>query len=177
MQGWIKLDRNILKWGWYTNGNTFRVFLHLLLTANIEDSEFDGKTIRRGEVVTSYSKIAPTLKLSYEEVRTAFCHLKSTGEITITRYSKYIVVTIVNYNEYQSTPTQNPAISPNQSPIKAQSLPTHNKNIRIKELKNIYNTRTREGFFSGFIKTAAHNFNSRSDINYDDVFCNEVEAL
>ncbi len=172
MQGWIKLDRNILKWGWYTNGNTFRVFLHLLLTANIADSEFDGKIIRRGETVTSYENIARTLKMTFSEVRTSFLHLKSTEEITITRYSKYSVVRVVNYDKYQGnsqgTPQAETQSLDNHFAITSQ----HNKNIRIKELKNNNaRTRTREkSIFSGFKKTAAHEYDSRPDADKGNVY-------
>ena len=33
MSGWIKLHRKITEWEWYSDANTFRVFMHLLLTA------------------------------------------------------------------------------------------------------------------------------------------------
>lgn len=173
MQGWIKLDRNILKWGWYTNGNTFRVFIHLLLTANIEDSEFDGKTIHRGQAVISYESIARTLKMTFSEVRTSFLHLKSTEEIAITRCSKYSVVTVVNYDKYQSY--TNPSQSNSQT--ETQSLDNHfaitsqhNKNIRNKEYKNINNARTRTREKSSILKkVAAHVFNAREDVGYDQI--------
>jgi hypothetical protein len=32
--GYIKLYRSLLKWEWYDDSNVFRVFMHLLLTAN-----------------------------------------------------------------------------------------------------------------------------------------------
>ena len=35
--GFIKLHRKILKWEWYDEPNTMRLFIHLLLTASIED--------------------------------------------------------------------------------------------------------------------------------------------
>ena len=101
----IKLDRNILRWGWYKNPNTFRVFLHLLLTANISDKSFEGITVERGQTVTSYEKISDALDLSVQQVRTAISHLKSTGEITAVQHPKFQLITVVNYNEYQGTPT------------------------------------------------------------------------
>lgn len=101
----IKLDRNILRWRWYTDENTYRVFLHLLLTANYKDADFQTITVHRGERVTSYGAIAKDLKLSVQNVRTALEHLKSTGEITSKSYSKYQVITILKYDEYQSTNT------------------------------------------------------------------------
>lgn len=134
----IKLDRSILTWRWYHDGNTFRLFLHLLLTANIKPSGIGEITIGRGEVAVSYMSVANTLKLSIQEVRTAFRHLKVTGEITITRYSKFSVVSIVNFELYQSKQhslQQSDEQSDNSQLTREQH---HLKNIRIKELKEIY---------------------------------------
>ena len=97
----IKIDRNILNWRWYQNANTMRVFLHLLLTANIADKDFEKITIHRGEKLTTYDKIAFELDLSPMQVRTAIQHLKDTGELTVRKYPKYQVIAIENYDRYQ----------------------------------------------------------------------------
>ncbi len=98
---YIKLDRSIMQWRWYQNGNTFRVFLHCLLSANIEDCDFEEITIHRGEFSTSYAKIAKTLGMSLKEVRTAIAHLKGTGEIKTEKHAKYQVICVLNYDLYQ----------------------------------------------------------------------------
>ena len=126
MAGYIKLDRNILSWGWYKDANTMRVFVHLLLTANFCDGEFMGVTIRRGEVATSYPSIGKALGLSVQNVRTSINHLKSTGEVTARTYPKFQVISIEKYDMYQSGPTGKPTGI-------QQSL---NSNIRNKEGKN-----------------------------------------
>ena len=133
---WIKLDRNILQWRWYQDSNTFRVFVHLLLTANIKDNDFKTETIHRGELVGSIGNIAELLGMSYDQARTALTHLKQTNEITITRRPKYLVISIVNYDKYQASPTQIPCKSqtnPNQIPIKSQQS---KNNKELKERKN-----------------------------------------
>lgn len=124
----IKLDRNITKWRWYQNGNTMRVFLHLLIEANIEANSFENITIKRGELATSYDSIANTLNLTNQQVRTAIKHLKSTGEITVKRYSKFQVITIVCYNRYQDKST-------GKRPINQQSLNNH-LTVNQQQLKN-----------------------------------------
>lgn len=111
---YIKLDRNILKWRWYQDGNTFRVFVHLLLTANVADRGFRDITIRRGQRVVTRKGLAADLDMSEQAVRTALEHLEETGEITKWTCPKYSVVTIVNYDLYQKygnayQPTNNQA--------------------------------------------------------------------
>lgn len=99
--GYIKLHRRMLGWEWYDDANTMRLFVHLLLTVNIEENQWHGETIKRGSRMTSYSVLARELKLSIQQVRTALDHLKSTGEITVLNCSKYSVITVLNFNKYQ----------------------------------------------------------------------------
>lgn len=99
--GFIKLHRSFLKWEWYTDLNTKIVFIHLLLTANFEDKFSHGILVRRGETITSYVSLSTSLRLSERQARTAITHLKATGEVTVKRYSKFSLITIVNYDKYQ----------------------------------------------------------------------------
>lgn len=97
----IKLNRKILKWRWYQDANTFRLFIHLLLKANITDRDFEQVTVKRGQLVTSVAHLSRDLKISVKSVRTALEHLKLTNEVAIQTTSKYSIITINNYNEYQ----------------------------------------------------------------------------
>lgn len=100
-KGFVKIDRKITSWRWYQDNNTFRVFFHLIITANYEDREFETLTIKRGQKVTSYTSLAAETGLSVQNVRTAINHLKSTGEITVSSHAKFSIITIKNYNQYQ----------------------------------------------------------------------------
>lgn len=126
---WIKIDRNILHWGWYQDANTMRVFLHLLLTANVKPHKFMGVTIGRGEVATSYTKLAETLEISIQNARTAILHLKSTGEITVKPHPKFTVISIVNYTSYQANQQANQQATNRQ----LTGYQHQSKNKRIKE--------------------------------------------
>ncbi len=105
--GFILLHRNILNWRWFKDANTFRVFIYLLLQANYEPRDFETMTIGRGQLVTSYPKISDILGISEAQARTAIKHLKATGEITVKQTPKFSVVTVNNYDLYQSLDNQN----------------------------------------------------------------------
>jgi len=66
--GWIKLHRQILNWEWYSDTNTFRLFLHLLLTANFKDQKYQGKLIKKGTLITGRDKLSYETGLSVREV-------------------------------------------------------------------------------------------------------------
>ncbi len=106
----IKLDRSILYWSWYTDADTFRLFVHLLLNANVSDNLFNDVTIKRGSIATSYASLSDKLGISIHRVRNAMDRLKKTGEITVRRYSNFQVITVVNYDKYQSHHYQPPSV-------------------------------------------------------------------
>lgn len=80
---WVKLYTNLLKWEWYSDKNTTRLFIHCLLKANWKDGKFEGKEIKRGSFVTSLPKLSEETGLSIQQVRTSLKHLISTGELLI----------------------------------------------------------------------------------------------
>lgn len=100
--GFITLHRKITKWEWYDDGNTFRVFLHLLLMANYQDNKWHGIEIKRGERLTSFSHLAKETGLSLQNIRTSINKLKSTRELTSKPTSKYTILNLLNYDKYQS---------------------------------------------------------------------------
>ena len=140
---YIKLYEQILNWEWYKSPNTFRVFIHCLLTANYADSKFEGIEIKRGQLVTSIQSLAKQTLLSPQQVRTSLDHLILTGEITSKAYSKYRVITIVKYNDYQQDNKEvNKQSTSNQQASNKQSTSNqqHNKNtIKEKEEVEEYN--------------------------------------
>ena len=107
MKGWIKLHRKIFDWKWYKDGNTFRLFIHLLLSANHKDRKQKGIIVKRGQLMTGRSKLHEITGLSERTIRTCINHLKSTSELTIKSTNKYSIITLCNYDKYNS---QKPSI-------------------------------------------------------------------
>jgi len=97
----IKLDRNILRWRWYKDANVFRIFIYLLITAAYKDTEINGITLRRGQCLTTYKELATINSLSLKAVRTAISKLIDTGEISLKRLSKGVIITITSFEFYQ----------------------------------------------------------------------------
>lgn len=114
----IKIDRNILRWKWYSDRNTLALFLHFLLKANFAESNFCGKKIRRGQFVFSRRKLAEELCMGEMEIRTAINHLVETGEISVKTFPRYTVVTVLNYDKYQTKPPEKPKQKPKAKKVK-----------------------------------------------------------
>ena len=109
--GWIKLHRDFTKFEWYQDANTMRLFLHLLITANHKKVKWQGNIIGRGQLITSHGNLANGLGLSIQNVRTSLLKLKKSENLTIKSTSKFTMISICNYDTYQSddSPTNTPA--------------------------------------------------------------------
>ena len=67
-EGFIKLYRKMLEWGWYDDGPTKDVFIHLLLIASYEDKFYRGIPLERGQVVTTVKEMEVKLGLTTRQI-------------------------------------------------------------------------------------------------------------
>lgn len=101
MSGFIALHRKLIDWEWYSDINTTRLFIHLLLTVNWEDKKWHGLIIKRGQIITSLPHLSEQTGLSIQNIRTSISNLKSTGELTDKVTNKFRLISIVKYDDYQ----------------------------------------------------------------------------
>lgn len=99
--GFIKISRKMVKWQWYDDALTFKVFMHLIITANYEDKKWRNITVRRGQRVTSYRTLASELNTTTKTLKLHLKRLSKTGEIIVKPNPKYTIITISNYAQYQ----------------------------------------------------------------------------
>lgn len=139
--GFIKLYKKMLKWEWYDDTNTLRLFLHCLLKANWETKNWRGIEIEAGQFVTSLASLSKETQLSVQQVRTAIEHLESTGEITSKPQSKYRIITVNSWNEYQGSNKQSIKQITNKQQASNKQVTTdkeYKEREEEKEKKNIY---------------------------------------
>lgn len=137
---YIKLDRKITEWEWFTDSNTLELWVYLLVNAQYQDSSYKGIEVKRGQLITGRKKLAKQLEMSEQQIRTCLDRLQATNEITIKTTNKYSVITIVKYEFYQGDDdgiNQQNNQQGNQRATNKQ--PTNNHNKRNKEIKNTRN--------------------------------------
>lgn len=117
MEGWISLYKKFVNWEWYQDTNVKSVFIHLLLLASYEDKKWQGRVVKRGQVIISSGNLASDLKLTRQQVRTALKKLQSTDEIRVESTNKYLVITIEKYSDYQSALQNNNHQTTNKTTI------------------------------------------------------------
>ncbi|SHI23741.1 hypothetical protein SAMN02745823_03835 [Sporobacter termitidis DSM 10068] len=141
--GYVKLHRALLKWEWWDDQNTTRLWITLLLLASFRQTRWHGQTILPGQIITSLSSLGKSSGLSVQSVRTSLSRLKSTGEITCESTSRFTVVTIAKWDKFQvdddepaSGKTNETTINQQASNKQVTSVQQHRKNV--KNVKNIF---------------------------------------
>ena len=143
MGDFIKVDRKILKWEWWSDINTSRLFFYMLISAYWKDGNYKGRIIPRGSFPSSVSELAKETNLTENEIRTALKHLKNTGEITSKSTNKFTVFSVKNYDLYQSDNKQNCEQITSKNTNETQTNNEQLTNSILKEDKNIKNNNIR----------------------------------
>lgn len=100
--GYILLSKSLLNWKWYQKPETVQLFLTMLLLANWEDTQYEDKSLKRGQFITTTKRLSAITGLSEKQVRTSRDRLVKTGEISIKSANKFTLVTVEKYDLYQS---------------------------------------------------------------------------
>ena len=160
MESWVKIYSKMLKWEWYTDTNTKVVFLHCLLKANFEEKEWRGMLIERGQFEATVSSIAGEINLTPAQVRISLNKLKNTGEIAIKTTNKFSIITICNYESYQS-------VGSKQQQTKRQSnVRLNSKHLNSSEDYNLCNTDKQ----NSVCINNNNNNNNNTDTGYPSLF-------
>lgn len=101
-EGFVLTHRKIMQWQWYTDVNTAHLFRHCVLRANYIDTSWRGISVKRGSFITSLQTLSAETGLTIKQVRTALEKLEKTGEVASCSTSKYRIITVKNYDLYQS---------------------------------------------------------------------------
>ena len=134
MSGWIKIHRQILDWEWYSDNNTFRLLMHLILKANHKEKRYRGIELKVGSVITSRDILAIEIGLSIQQVRTSLDKLKSTNEITIKTSSQGTIIQVVNYIKYQVVTSE----TTKEQPKDNQQITTNKNEKNEKNERSIF---------------------------------------
>jgi hypothetical protein len=136
--GWICLHRSFLKWEWWEDANTSRLYIYLLLSANHKPNKWQGILIERGQLITGLRALNKATGISIQSLRTSLERLISTGEITRQSTSRYSIITVCNYDKYQDLPVEdNKQINtqPNKQPTSSQQASNNKQQLNNKTKK------------------------------------------
>lgn len=167
MDGWITLHRKFQDWEWYTAPNHAFLFVHLLLKANHKSGKWRGHNYKRGDVLTSLSKLSEETGLSKQNIRTILKNLANTGEVNTLPNTKLTHLSVCKYDTYQNKDEQ-PNTLPNTELTQSQHSPntvltTNNNDNNINNDNNRNNIEDRKTSFRQDIQKA---WNKLGGVNY-----------
>lgn len=139
MSGWIKLQRDIMDHWIAQDAEYLSVWIRMLSEANFESRTlmFNGQVISvgRGQLIFGLKTYSEKTKMTEMRLRTLLSLLEKNQMINRVKNSKYSLISIVNYDKYQS---DNRHVSASEQPDNSQtpvSQQAGNNTIRSKEYK------------------------------------------
>ncbi|HCY8663976.1 TPA: DnaD domain-containing protein [Staphylococcus aureus] len=198
MTGWISIDRSIQNHWLFKEKRTFSKFeawIYLLMEANHSKAKVPiGNqivTVERGQRLTSILTLSDLFNWSRFKVKTFLDLLESDGMLEVKTTSKYTLITIVNYDFYQSEQGRNqhqndikPTSKQHQSNInptsKQHQTNTNNNDNKDNNEKNMNNEKKKAAAFdffqdNGFGFITPYNLD---DLNYYlDSFENDSDEI
>ncbi|HFQ1344044.1 TPA: DnaD domain protein [Staphylococcus aureus] len=198
MTSWISIDRSIQNHWLFKEKRTFSKFeawIYLLMEANHSKAKVPiGNqivTVERGQRLTSILTLSDLFNWSRFKVKTFLDLLESDGMLEVKTTSKYTLITIVNYDFYQSEQGRNqhqndikPTSKQHQSNInptsKQHQTNTNNNDNKDNNEKNVNNEKKKTTAFdffqdNGFGFITSYNLD---DLNYYlDSFENDSDEI
>ena len=145
---WIKLHRKILVSRVFANPDLFKLWCLCLLHANYKNGwvQVDGITspveVRRGQFITGrlalHKAYYPRRRASNKSSSTVWRWLETLqkmGNLRIETHNKFSIVTIVNYDVYQTVDLRNEHQMNNRCTTDEQEMHTNKKDKKVKKVK------------------------------------------
>lgn len=100
--GWIKIYRAFEDWQWWYDEKMVKFFIYLIFRAYSKDCYVGERLIQRGSFVTSFQKMADECGFSVKQIRGMIEKLIRTNEVAKCSTPKFTIITINNYDKYQT---------------------------------------------------------------------------
>ena len=145
MSGWIKLHRSLSGSEIARHPEYMAVWVHLLLKAQHSDyTAVVGRStvdLKAGQLVFGRVKFSLETGVSENKVRAALDVMKKLNMITIKSHTKFSIISITKWHDYQSSsPTNNHEMASSQ-PADSQQIATNNNVKNEKNEKNDISTK------------------------------------
>lgn len=195
MEGWIRLHRKLMTSDTFSRLTAVQklIAIYIILNANHADGVWYDKyknievEIKRGQLVTSRKKIASEWfqndkDVSEMKIRTCLDKLERIGFLTKSSTSDYTLITVLNYEVYQGSDTDdnqedNQVLTKSQ-PSLNQAITTNKNDKNVKnDKKNIKKDIIPKIDFAEFVKLTQNEFDKLVEIHGEDRTKRMIEIL
>lgn len=138
--GYIKMHRAVRKSAFYKDSEYVHLWVHLLLSANHSVNRVKLKNSDKfvdlfpGQLLTSRDALAEQTAISASKVQRVLAAFESEQQIEQQTFTKYRVISIVNWGKYQQSEQQNEQQMNSKRTADEQQMNT-NKNVKKEEEK------------------------------------------
>lgn len=135
-RGYIKIWRKTLDSPIFSNPHCLILSIYLLIKANYKETRFifnkQEITINRGQCIVGRKALSIETGLSEQVIRSTLTILKNTQFLTIQATNRFSIITICNYETYQSNENEDNQQITNKQPTDNQQITTSKELISIK---------------------------------------------
>lgn len=146
--GWIKIHRKIKQKGYYKKSEYIHLWIHLLLEANHDEKEFmwNGELIKvlPGQLITGLRSLQSETGIKRSTVDRILKMFENETQIEQQITTKFRLITIKNWEEYQKVETQNETQTGHKWDTSGTQVGTNKNEKNYKNEKNIYTTLTQQ---------------------------------
>ncbi len=139
--GWVKLYRKITLKGYYNKSQYVHLWVHLLLKANHAPKEFMWNNqiilVKEGQFITGRKELSKQTGISETTIERILSLLESEHQIGQQKTTKYRLITIINWKDYQQADNRN--LEKNDINSENSENRTHNRTTEIENNSNKYN--------------------------------------
>jgi hypothetical protein len=137
LTGWIKSHRKIIETSWFKKPAVAHLAIYLLHRAYWKTGKIiwlgKERELKPGQLYTGRLIISTETGLSHQQVRTSLKILSNTGFLTNETTNKGSVITIINYEYYQSLEQERPAEQPASNQQATSKQPASNQQVTTDE--------------------------------------------
>lgn len=125
-EGWVCLHRKILDNKVFYNPESLQLFLYLILMANHKENKIFGITLKRGQLITGRKSLANSLNQKESSIYKRLLWLQKNELIHLKSNNKMTIISICNYDKYNSQVTTDEQQGNNKVTTKEQQGSTNN---------------------------------------------------
>ena len=137
-KGWVLIHRKLKDKGFYNKSCYVHLWIHILLSANHKPKEFmwNNNTIivKEGQFITGRKELSKVTGIPETTIERILEYLEKEHQIGQQKTTKYRLITVVNWKEYQ--------IKDNKRTTNGQQTDTNKEYNNVKNIKKDTNTET-----------------------------------
>lgn len=146
--GWIALYRKVLDNPISSKPDYLSIWIHLLLMANHEETSFiwnnKKQIVKKGQLLTGLKVLSKKTGVAQGTVYRILNYLENEKQIEQQKTTKFTIITIVNWDTYQSCGKQNEKQIENRLKTDEKQIETYNNDNNVNNVNNDNNIHLQE---------------------------------